>query len=435
MRRITFPDAWRGGADRANFPRSRTFGSARAGVRQRLSGVLSPESLFRLLLAFGLATALWLYVTSRTAPYLPFLYPNYITVSPEGLRPNLTVRGEVGTVRVTIRLTPGALSAPVSSFEATINLHRFRAGYYRHVPVNVKAFPPANLVSYSPRTVPITIEHVRGKEVPVRIQTLNPPPPGYSVKPSTLRASNPVVRVTGPQSLVNQVSYAVVEVGLEGSRSSVNAYYSPTLENSQGIPVPGLAANPQHIRVHAEIVQLASFKALPIVASTVGEPAAGFGVTSIQVTPAGLTAYGPPSRLSGLDNLKAKAVYVAGLRAGSKTFVSTVIIPRGVHFHPKRVRVRVTVGPVRGAAVTGVAVTPVGVTQGYVAQSKPPAVLVTLVGPAPQLTAIGTRIRALLTVADLKPGTYQLAPSIKAPPNVRVELVQPKVVTVTIRHS
>lgn len=436
MRRLGIPEMLRSGSEQATLPRSRGFGSARTTLAQRLPGVLTPESLFRLILAFGLATALWLYVTSRNAPDASFPYPQPIAISPVYVPPGLTVRSILPSVHVNVRPGIVGLAVPPSSFAATIDLHGFGAGVYKHVPVHLSWDPSVPVVSYSPHSVAIALEHMVSEPVPVRIQLLSPPPYGYALKARSLFASPSTLRISGPRSFVAQVQSAVVSVSLGAARSSVNVNYTPVLENSQGRALQSrVTISPQRIRVHAVIQQLASFKTVPILASIHGEPSAGFGVTSIQVSPPGLTAYGAPHSLSSLQNLRTANVHVGGLRAGRKTFTVKLRVPRGVYFHTRTVSVTVSVGPVIGAASTPAAVVPVGVRAGDVAEARPGTVLVTISGPSPLLEPAGTGIRVRLNVAGLGPGTYGLAPSVRSPRGVRIISVQPSTVTVTIRRG
>jgi YbbR domain-containing protein len=433
MRRMVIGDIWRAGADRVAVPRNRTFGTTRESLGHRLAGVLSPESLFRLVLAFFLATALWLYVTSRNAPEAAFPYSNPISISPENVGPNLTLTTVLPTVHVTIRPSVGGLSPPLSSFVAAVDLSGLHAGRYVRVPVRLQWNPNVPVVSWGPHNVALVLERVVNKDIPVRIRQLGTLPYGYSVTARGVFASPTAVRVSGASSFVKQVGEAVVPVSLSDARSSINADYAPVLKTAQGAPLTTrVAVSPPQVRVHAAIQQLASFQTLPILASIRGEPAAGFGVTSIQVNPPGLTAYGAPRSLSILQNLRTSTVRLGGLRAGRKTFTARLVHPRGVYFRTRTVRVTVTLGPVSGDAVTRVAVRPVGVPAGDTAVSKPSAVLVTITGPAPFLPSAGRRLSAVANVAGLGTGTFTVTPVIRGPRNVQVDVVVPTRVSVTV---
>lgn len=437
MRRTGLTDIWRGGPDRAILPRARGFGTSRT-VLQRLSGVLSPESLFRLVLAFVLATALWLYVNARNGPNAAFAYPQPITVSAENVPHGLTVRNSIHPVHVRVRPVVAGLAVPPSDFVATVDLYGLHAGIHKHVPVHLSWDPSVPVVNYSPRSVLVDLQRVITKSVPVQVHAVGSPPYGYALKRGSLFVTPESIRVSGPKTFVRQVVRAVVDVGLDTARSSVNVSYTPTLENAQRSALPrGGAISPQRVRVHAVIQQLASYKTLPILVTIRGQPATGFGVTSIRVNPSGLTAHGSTHALSHLKALRTASIRVARLRAGSKTFHVRLRTPKGV-YTPTRfehVRVTVTVGPVSGAASTRVPVAPVAVTPGDTAGLSPASVLVTFSGPSPSLQSVGKHLQATVNLAGLGPGTYTLRPMVTGPKGVGIDSILPGSVTVTIRPS
>lgn len=430
MRRFALSDMWRGGSERAIQPRPRMFGATRATVGQRLSGVLSPESLFRLILAFVLATALWLYVTSKAAPEAETPYPNPIPISYINLGPDLTLRNSLPDVRATVGAA--SLLASANLISASVNLQGLGAGDYKHVPVQL-AHPGIAVLSHTPHTVEVILERIVTKVVPVRLLILGSPASGYAAKAGGITPSPSVVKLVGAATLVDQITQAVVPISLSNSRASFDESFAPILENGQGKALHSqVSVSPITVRVQAVIVQQASFKTLPILASIRGEPAEGFGVTSIQVTPPGLTAYGGAKTLNNVQHLETDTVSVSGLRAGMKTLTVRLRVPARVRFHRRLVRVTITVGPVIGAAVTRVAVRPTGLAAGEVATIHPGTVLVTVTGPAPRLRSAGRRIQVLANLAGLATGTYEIQPTITAPKGLRVDVVEPTTISVTI---
>ncbi len=436
MRRATFPDIWRGPHGRAVLPRSRVFGESGPSTRQRLAKLLTPESLFRLVLAFALATALWLYVNARNTPAASMPYGQPISISAENVPPGLTVSNVLPSVHLMIRPLAAGLTVPPSSFPAIVDLTGLGAGIHRHVPVQVGSDQAVPVVNYRPRYVVVDLQHVVSRPVPVTIHVLEAPPYGYALKSGSPSASPSTVKVTGPTSFVKQVTRAVVFVSLSAARSSLNSNFPVTLQNAQGNALPTSATvSPARVRVHAGIKQLASYKTLPILAPIRGQPAAGFGVTSIQVSPSGITAYGSPHVLNRLRYLRTAAVNVSGMRTGMRRFRVHLRVPKRVFSPTRHVGVTIVVGPVSGAASTRAAVVPIGLAKGDAVTLSPGAVLVTIVGPSPSLGALGSRVRAQVNVAGLGTGSYRLAIRLIHPSSVRIDSVRPAVVTVTIRPT
>src|SRR5918912_1619464 len=104
-------------------PRSRTFGTA-AVARRQFAWIWSRESLLRLALSFVLATALWLYVTSREDPTLAWDFLPPLSVNVENPNPHLTVTNVLPQVHVRIRANRN-LPPSQASFFAFVDLTRF----------------------------------------------------------------------------------------------------------------------------------------------------------------------------------------------------------------------------------------------------------------------------------------------------------------------
>jgi len=433
MRFTGFQEMWKSGADRTTLPRPRTFGTARVSPIQRFAGVLSPESLFRLGLAFVLATALWLYVNSRNAPDASFTLQQPIQVSALHIGSKLTIRSAIPPIHVHLR--PSALGTTIlpSEFAASVDLAGLGTGVHR-VPVRLSSDPTVPVVSYSPRTVVVALQRVVRVAVPVQLHIAGAPPYGVALATKGLVAYPSTVTVTGTRDFVQQVATAAVFVDLSSRRGTFSARYPVTLQNGQGnaVKVP-VTATPGTVKVTAVLQQLASFKLLPIVPSIDGEPAPGFGVISIQTKPPGLTAYGSPKALNSIQNLSTDPIRVNGYRAGKKTAWVHLHVPGGIYVGRNHVRVTITVGPVVGAASTGIAVHHVHLAAGLSATITPATVLVTIVGQSPVLAQEIGKVRALVDLRGLHAGTYQLRPRVRGAQHITVDSVTPPRVTVSIR--
>ncbi|HZT96132.1 MAG TPA: hypothetical protein VFB34_04770 [Chloroflexota bacterium] len=433
MRRAGIVDVWRGASQRATLPQSRVFGTPRSTLAQRLQGFLSIESVFRLILAFVLAIALWLYVNSRNAPDASVVYPQAIAVAPENIPSGLTIRNVIPSVTVSIRPSQLGVQIPPSAFVASIDLQGLGPGLHRSVPVHLSWDPTVSVVSYRPRSAAVVLEPVVSKDVPVQIRVLSAPAYGYALKPGSLYVTPSTVRISGPKPFVAQVAKAAVFVALGSDRTNIHSSFTPSLENAQGRAISGhVSVSPGIVHVHAVIQQLAAIKTLPILVSVRGEPAAGFGVTSIQVLPSGLTAYGPPRYLGALDSLDTRPVFVGGMRGGWKRIRVRLRVPRHVYVPRRRVTVTVHVGPVSGAASFTAAVRPVGNSTGYNVTLSPGSVLVTIDGPSPGLGSAATHVVATVNVVGLSPGTYKLPLTVSVPRGDRLDSVSVHSVQVTL---
>jgi YbbR domain-containing protein len=402
---------------------------------RQLSWLWTREALLRLALSLVLAVALWLYVTSKENPsVIDYSQPLQITATNVGHQ--LTVTNNLESVHVRLRVPNGSQIITSSNLRFYVNLLGKGPGSYKSVPVQYYADPGIKVVSITPSHVPVTIERLETRSVPVLAHVSVAAPTGYEA--GTPQFNPNAIQVQGPASLVSQVAQASVDVNLAGVKSGLEGTQAPTLLDSQGNPVvqaSRLMLIPAQVGVTVAVRQLASFKTLPVLVRIKGQPKTGYGVSGISIQPAEITATGSPAILSRLSKAFTGYVSVAGLGAGTVTRSTAIRLPHGVDSTTKSVNVRIQLAPVEVSTSIQVGVSPVGVAPGLVARTTPAVVLVTVVGPSSRLASAARNIRATVNVSGYFAGTYSLQPTVLAPPGLAVEEVAPTEVTVNLQPA
>ena len=193
------------------------------------------------LIAFGL----WMYVITEVSPNSETTYYD-IPVKMEGetlLRErNLIITGMSSTnVDLTLsgnRTDLNELNSANITLKADMTkiydpgVHKI--GYDIVYPGNV-ASNAFNRISQYPDSITVTVERlIRNKEIPVNIVYQGKAAEGYVVRRGDVMLDNTHILVTGPQSVVDQITQAVITVDLEGQTESISQDYRFTLCNSQG---------------------------------------------------------------------------------------------------------------------------------------------------------------------------------------------------------
>jgi len=89
-----------------------------------------------------------------------------------------------------------------------------------------------------PESITVTVERlIRNKEIPVNILYQGKAADGYVVRRADVVLDNTHILVTGPQSVVDQITQAVITVDLEGQTESISQNYRFTLCDSEGTGV------------------------------------------------------------------------------------------------------------------------------------------------------------------------------------------------------
>jgi YbbR domain-containing protein len=422
-------------AARTTYPRTRTFGNAAATATQRFSWLWSAESLWRLLLSAILATALWLYVTNKQQPGFIDFGPA-IPITTANLGQGLTVTNSLGTLKVRYRPSdPNQYVAP-GAFHASVDLIGKRPGDYVGLKVTVVGGPGIQVLRFTPDLVSVAIERKLTKSVPLSVKFFGnrQPPSGYQA--GNVNISPNVVTVTGPKSLVSQVSQAYINLDLSTAQTTIVGPYVYQVADAQGVAIQGqgqLTLNPKAVQVTVPIHAVSSFKTLPLLVPIHGSPKPGYGVVNITVSPSSITAKGSPSVLSRLTSISTLPVSVSHRGQGSFRTKVKVNLPNQIASATKTATVVVQLGAVESSSSIQVGVTPVNVPTFVSARTAPALVLVTLIGPSSGLKHAARSITATVNVGGFAAGTYRVAPQVTVPPGFKVGNIYPQLVTVTLR--
>jgi YbbR domain-containing protein len=236
--------------------------------------------------------------------------------------------------------------------------------------------------------------------------------------------------------MVNQVADASVFVDLSQVRYSIDGFYKPDPENTGGLAVPGasrLTVDPSVIHVNVPIHSLESYKAVPVIATLVGQPRAGFGVVGVTVEPPLITASGYPQTLARLTSVGTRALSIAHHGAGRLKWRVALSLPIGVTTHTRKVTVTAQLAAVSASTSIEIGIMPANLASGLVERMHPASVLVTVLGPSSALTHAAAGIRATVDLSTYGIGTYVVRPEITVPKGLRIEAIFPSTVTAVIQ--
>ena len=179
----------------------------------------------------------------------------------------------------------------------------------------------------------------------------------------------------------------------------------------------------------------ATTKVVPVVPSIIGEPAYGFSLLGIRVTPQTVTLNGNPRLLAQIQTVVTEPVNIAGV---TRDFVQEV----GVIAPPQVAasgRVRVAVQVVAAVAVTtvrGIRVeTPRG-PAGFSVAVQPDTVVVQVQGPLTLVNRLrATDFTARVDGLEFAEGRQRAQVKVQAPAQIEVLSITPPGVTVTVKKG
>lgn len=158
----------------------------------------------------------------------------------------------------------------------------------------------------------LNIEDVRQKQFPIQISTIGMPADGYLT--GTVTAGQTVVRLKGPESVIERVHSVQAVVDVTGMISDVSTTASIVLYDADGKRVEDDSIQYNISSVEVKVSILAT-KSVPFVYHVSGTPADGYEMTGrITGTYDKITIAGPQSVLDAISNIEipAEALNVTG---------------------------------------------------------------------------------------------------------------------------
>jgi len=396
------------------------------------------RNLGNLFLAFGLAVVVWVAAVVAADPSEETVYPRQIPLEVIGQDPQLL---QLNSIASSVRLT---INAPQSIWNRLledqdlirtwIDLSGLGAG--EHI-VEVKAqllATPARVINIEPREVQVLLEAQRTQDFEVDVSITGDPALGY-------RLGNPVVEpqlvsISGPESLVNQVAQIGGSVDISGANALLQRTLLLEAFDSAGVPVEGLNITPATVSVRLPVNLLGGYRNVVVRVATSGEPAEGYWLTNISITPPNVTVFSTnPQLVNELPGyVPTNPIDLTGM-SDDVDVRASLELPEGVTLvGEESVLVRLSIAAREGVLPITLPLEAIGLPPDLQASFLPGAVDVTLVGPLPILNNLKpAEIRISVNLNGLEPGSYLIQPVVDLLPNeVEVVDIQPVSVQVTI---
>ena len=381
------------------------------------------------ILSLALALSLWLFVTDAENPTKRQTFNSAVEIGfvnvPDGLA---VANSTANTVRIEIEGPEHDLSSlRPADFEAEANLGGFEQGEQTVAVSVVSTKSDVRVVRTTPEQIEVTLENLRTKQVPVRVELAGSPQEGYEADSRTVDPET--ATVSGPQSLVELVDEAVADVGVTGRSADFRedrVQLSP--RGARGGEISRVTVSPGTARVDVTVEQSVFSQQFVVSPRVSGIPAAGYNVTGIVVDPSLVTITGSLAVLQSIDPLAGIAtsdISIGDARGSVVQQAELRLPPDSSVLGSIQVLVTVTITPIRGE-VSFLVVPQVRNVGDGLAVTPADSVVITLAGDLPTLQAITAE--SIIVVADargLGPGLHVLPIEVTAPVGTTVVRVEP----------
>lgn len=400
------------------------------------------DTLGSVILAFGLAVAVWVASVNDQDPISTAVFPGGVPIEYIGLGDGLLIVNEVPrSGQMTLRapqsgwdsLTASGQSAP----RLVVDLSSLQAGDHS-VAVNPEnTIRLAEVISFSPEIVNVHLENSLQESVTISVVLSGEPVVGFRADDPQVTPSSGMVQ--GPASAVGRVQALQTVVDLSGRSQDVRVSATPMPVDSDGREVSGVQVNPANVTVFVPIVQRTGYRTMAVVPVTEGQVAAGYRVTNITVSPTLVTLRSPdPQAVDLLPGfVQTEPVNLDG---AEETVERQVLlnIPQGFSLVGEQsVLVQVSIEAIESSITISRQVEFQGLETGTIAEAFPAGVQVILTGPLPTLEQLRPEdVRVVLNLFGLGMGTHQVTPeALDLPRGVRVQTFLPETIEVQISES
>lgn len=290
------------------------------------------------LLSLLVAVVLWLVVvniddpvTTRTFNGIHVDIENEETITSEGKVYSILDGSD--TVNVTVKAKRSVLDSLVASdIKAYADMREMDVSLGL-VPIDVYSQRNANKIeeiTTRTKNLKISMESLQTKQFAIANIISGAPAEGYAVGDITINPN--VIKVSGPASVVEKVTRAVVRIDVAGMGTKLNLKLVPLLLDDSGnvISTTGLSVNIKEVDAEVNMINT---KEVPITINTIGAPASGYTHTRTDYSPDKIKVKGSSEALDALTEivLPDELLDISGAKETvGKTVDITEYLPKGV---------------------------------------------------------------------------------------------------------
>jgi len=410
-------------------------------VKRRRS--LFQSNLFAQLISLIMGLSLWVVVNSSLggqtsnglASTTAVLHNIPITVVTSGRMIAVSMRPRKVDVSVTGSVIDVAtVEAESAGIRAVAKATRFGPGVHQ-VPLVIENVP-TSAVTYTPvtGTVATDLQEKITAFFKPQVRLEGRPLSGLIIGKAQLSSQR--VRVSGPDTLVHQVSRIELPIDLSGAQTNILRKIPIEAVDGSGKIVLGLTFQPQALTVAVPVHDMQ--KTVGLLVSTSGHPTVGFAVSVVRVSPPSVVVSGTSELLQSVRAVLLPTIDVTGWKVGRTEQVQVPLPFAGSHVSVPQVMVTIEIVPSAVLQLSAVAVQPINARRrALYGIADHGGVVVQVAGPPATLSMLTTSdIQAYVDVSKLVFGkTASLPVQVTLPPGCIVLRVTPRNVKVTaVQH-
>jgi len=331
-------------------------------------------------------------------------------------------------------LAPADVPISQSSFRASIDLTNAKVNdsEYNWVKVQlVPTDPRIQILDYEPQQIRVTLDQVITKTVGIHVEFGQPP---AGLIPGTPVLSSSTVDVSGAATIVDRIAYAEASVRIDSSGLDVSQDPVLVAIDAAGVVVDNVTFAKRTVHVAIQVGSQIRSETVPVFANIKDDPAPGYYMTSVTVTPSVVSVRGQADALALLKNLASTAaISISGATSDISVKVNLELPPGVTSDTTGPIQVVIHVQSPQSTRNISVGLAATGTRPDRTYTLSAASVTVTLGGATAALNALDVAtLYATVNVEGLDIGTHVVTVTFAAPAGIKVLPITPAQITVII---
>jgi YbbR domain-containing protein len=392
------------------------------------------------LTALILAITVWIIAVTTSDPAENRSYPRNVPIEIVGQDTNLVMTSDLPSNVSIVLNTPQSvwdkMISTQSTVRAVLDLSGLQPGTHivdLQIQVNIR---PVKVVSYSPRTVSVTLESLSSKVLPLSLDIRGEPAIGYQVEDPVVDVKQ--ITVTGPISQVDRVAEVRATLDINQTYEDISRMINVVALDENEVVINDVTLTPDRVEMFLEINQRYGYRNVIVSVNIEGQVADGYRLTNISVIPLAVTVYSSnPQIVNDLPGyVQTMPLNLDGMK--DDIDVSLLLdLPEGILVvgDNRTVLVRVSIAAVQSSMpIANLPIEIIGLPENLQAIIAPEMITLLISGPLPILDGIKPGdIRVVLDLTDYEVGTYQLEPVVELPSEeITVDSIQPGLIDIEV---
>lgn len=283
---------------------------------------LQKKKIGYILIAVAISAILWVYVAQSQNPMTEKLFE--IPLEYNNLPSNMAVVDRMDTVKVRIQGYTGVVeNIDTKDISASLDLSDANIGQYVSK-INIELPAGVQLISVTPVDVEVNIQELVSVDIPVEVDysAVTAEADYLILTPVTMIDA---VKVSGAKDNIEKIDKAVVKIPAGVLNDSYSGNLPVSIYDSSGNSMDELVTVlPETVEVVLPVIEDTPSKVVPISASLVGEPAEGYTISRIIISPNVVSIYGSQHLLDNIDYAKTEAIDITDAKSDVNVNVGLV---------------------------------------------------------------------------------------------------------------